>query len=473
MPIDKRKIDHLISSIIEIDNINWFEKLNLDAHIESKLFEYQIYHLYELLIALETSNVIINGSDTGTGKTYVTAALCAKTNLIPIVLCNKTLITYWHEVFKIFEVKPLFIINYEAIIEGKYLNPDDNSKKLIHCPWIKVNEYNNTYERFKWHIPPNAIVIFDEAHKCKNPKSLHGKLLMSIKNIKRKSMLLSATISAVPKDFYIFGYVLGFYDNLKVGKNWINGKIRQDAASLVKVTTNSISSALYPHKGSRMDITELGEVFPRNNIVAIACDLDESLINKFNADFEIIKEGTIEMNKNKNNCNGEHLKRITTARMNLEIYKVDIFVEMAKEYIYEGYNVVIFVNFTKTIKLLASKLKTQNIINGETKLEQRELLIKNFQNNSINLLICNVEIGGESVSLHDIHGKPRVSLISSSFSGIKLKQIFGRIYRANLKTHALQRIIYCANTYEMEIYKKNKEKIAFINMMNDQELESF
>ena len=51
---------------------------------------------------------------------------------------------------------------------------------------------------------------------------------MSVKNTKIPLLMLSATVSDSLKSFHIFGYMLGFYKNIKQGRNWINGIIRED-----------------------------------------------------------------------------------------------------------------------------------------------------------------------------------------------------------------------------------------------------
>lgn len=503
MPVNYKKVDNLIESIVTMDNINWYDILKIDPQVEAKLFTFQVYCLYEMLIALVINkrNAILNGSDTGTGKTYVTAALCkegivngTKHSLKPIVFCRKSLITYWHNVLKEFGIEDSVVINYEMVTGNR---KEENFK---YKEVLTIDHMDSTANRFKWKVNEYHCIIFDEVHNCKNPNSLHGKLLLSTRNLKSKVVMLSATVSAMPKDFAIFGYMLGFYENIKQGKSWIAARVMEDKRSLIRVRNSSINRAIYPLKGSRMDITELDDSFPKNNIIAMAYDLEESIIKEFDAKYQYIKNLSngiknkiVKKNSGKTsesselgkssessntkienyNSSADILKEITAARIELEFYKVNIFVELANEYIEEGFNVVIFVNFNKTIDLLAKNLKTKNVLNGSTPSQVKEKLINDFQTNQINLLICNVGAGGESISLHNKLGKPIVSLISTQISGIKLKQTLGRIYRAGLTGYVLQRIIYCANTYEAILWDKLKEKIKFINDMNGEELNIF
>ena len=68
----------------------------------------------------------------------------------------------------------------------------------------------NENDEYEWNLNKRTdIVIVDEAHKCKNHKSLNGKILLSLKS-KCKIILLSATIADKPENFKVFGFCLTF-----------------------------------------------------------------------------------------------------------------------------------------------------------------------------------------------------------------------------------------------------------------------
>jgi len=477
MPVNYKKVENLINSIVTMDNINWYDILSLNQEISDKLYTFQVYCVYELLIAMQTNDIILNGSDTGTGKTYVTAALCreaiikgVKKPLKPIVFCKKSMVTYWNNVLNEFNVEPVAIINYE-VVTGNRISEDFKYKNIL-----SIDHMDSTPSRFKWKMQNDYCIVFDEVHECKNPKSLHGKLLLSTKDIGNKIIMLSATASSMPKDFAIFAFMLGFSKTIRQGKSWVLGKQKADERSLVRVCNSSINKAIYPDKGSRMDINELDDSFPKNNIAAIGYDLDVELVDIFNAKYTFARYG-----KNNPETNDETEKKantnvigeITHVRMELEILKVNILTELAKEYLSYGFNVVLFVSFNKTIDLLAKSLKTNNILNGETNIKTRETIMEQFQTSQINLVICNIAIGSTSINLNNKLGKPAISLISTQISGIMLKQTLGRIYRVGTTGYVLQRIIYFANTIESNLWNGVKEKIKFIDSMNGKELEEF
>ncbi len=136
--------------------------------------------------------------------------------------------------------------------------------------------------------------------------------------------------------------------------------------------------------------------------------------------------------------------------------------------------VVIFVNFTQTLRTLADELKTNCLIFGEQTLEDRNKNINDFNTDKSQIIICNIRAGGLGISLHDLNGNyPRISIISPSWSAQDIIQALGRIHRAKGQTPVRQRIIFCKNTIEECICKRMKEKILNIASLNDGDAESY
>ena len=92
-------------------------------------------HLFNMICALNdrSNNAILDGSYTGTGKTYTTSALCRETQRRPFVICLKSGMSVWNKVMALFDVKPLAIVNYEMIRKGKYYYDNE----IVDCPYVK------------------------------------------------------------------------------------------------------------------------------------------------------------------------------------------------------------------------------------------------------------------------------------------------------------------------------------------------
>lgn len=463
--MDYEKLDKRLNHMFAYETDNFFVNINLKNDVAEKLFDYQFLHVFNLMTAFRSKNIILDGSDPGTGKTYTAIALCKQLNLQPLIICPKTIMSNWKNVCNIFNVNPLGIVNYECIKSGKYYNSSDDR---VNCKFIEVSELDKKNIEFKWKLPRYSIIIFDEVHRCKNIKSQNGKLLLSTKD-QWKVLMLSATLSDKPESFHIFGYMLDCYKNIKQSKNWINGMLLEDKMHIgSKLELSSINKHIYPMNGSRMRIKELGDKFPMNQISANSYFIDNEKRESVNKAFMKINEGILRSALTENK-NAQILGEIMKARQILEEAKIQIMVELANDYIENGSSVVLFVNFKETIKQLCDLLKTKCVICGSQTLNERMDNVNKFQNNESKIIICNISIA-EGISLHDLHGVPRVSIISPSFSVSELIQALGRISRVGAKTPALQRIIYCANTCEEIICNKLKDKLKFLSKLNDNDL---
>jgi SNF2 family DNA or RNA helicase len=216
--------------------------------------------------------------------------------------------------------------------------------------------------------------------------------------------------------------------------------------------------------GSRMKISELGDLFPQNQVFAKCFDMD--CAKEIEEQYKIIEKAVEELKKKEEQSTG--LAIIVRARMRIEMLKVPTFIELSKKYIDEGFSVALFVNFTQTLKTLGDQLKTNCFIFGEQTMDEREQNIKQFNENKSKIIICNIRSGGVGISLHDTKGgHPRVSIISPSWSAQDIIQALGRTFRSKGKTPVQQRIIFCKNTIEETICTNMKDKIKNIANLND------
>lgn len=408
-----------------------FININISKESLQRLYDYQIYHVYNLLSCLKKKDVALDGSAPGTGKTYTAICVCKELDLKPTIICPKSSISIWHSVCDYFNIVPFIIINYES------------------C-------HTKDFEK----LDKKTLVILDEVHKCKNIKTNNGQFMLSLKG-KYKMLLLSATISDTIKNFQIFGYMLDFYKKIENGRSWINSIIKEDQNKITK--TNTLHKYLYPNHGSRMTQEDLGKKFPSNQISIECYTISDEDATKINDCYKLLQQSD------------NPLTQITKCRQIIEKAKTDLFLEEAFKYLEAGKSVVIFVNFTKTkdaiSKTFNKKKITHSIIDGSQDIANRNQEITKFQTNQNKAIICMIQAGGQSISLHDTNGNhPRVSLISLSYSGIELIQALGRIIRSGTKSPVLQKIILCANTIEENIRNKIKSKINFLNYLSDQEL---
>lgn len=459
----RHKIDQRALELFEKGHANDdIDNINIRDDIAKKLMSYQILHTFNMITAMKNNKVVIDGSYTGTGKTFTTAAACAQLGYSVVVICPKSIIGAWKNVLALFGVECIMVVNYEMIRTLKYR--DVNGKK-VDCPYVKKENSTFVWDFSSHPKGKNVMMIYDEVHRCKNHKSLNGRLLMSCKNM--HVAMLSATLCDKTADFGIFGMMMGFYKNCKHGRSWMESILREDKNSYGKNKVNTLHKYLFPSKGSKMSLEDLGNAFPMNQVSVECYDLDSDSKIKMNRYYNQIVENRDSTNK---------LVEINDMRQKIENLKVDILFDMMIDYHDQDKSVVVFVNYTTTYDMLINQLRKRDIfyseINGKQDAEERQDNIDRFQNNEVRIMICMIQAGGTSISLHDVSGRfPRVSIISPSYSRIELIQTLGRIFRNGGKSPCLQKIVYCAGTYEEDVAKVLRNKRETLDKVTDDDMD--
>jgi len=456
--LDDRLLEILENGDYESSLLN----VDIKRDIQQNLLDYQILHVQNLVGSIEKNKIAIDTSDTGCGKTYCALAVCKQLNLDPIIICPKSIISNWKKIAKIFGVNPVFACNYETLRRGKYYT-DDELLNRVKCPYLK---FNKKEKKFTWYkMKQSNIIIFDEVHFCKKKSTLNGKLLIS--SLPYNKLLLSATLIDSISSFEIFTYVLGWCNNLKKTKNYLLAETQH------LKSFDYISRKLYPNYASRISIKELGDKFPQNKIIVDS--YDDGNFKLIDEEYNKIKEYYKKLDEKQEKLNKSNLLvDISFSRQKIELYKIEIIIDLTYQYIQNNHSIVIFVNFHNTLEMLSNMLDTKCVIHGKQTFEERKDNIRRFQKNIDKIIICNICAGGQSINLHDVYGDhPRVSLIVPSYSSTQLVQALGRIHRAGSKTPATQRIIFCSNTVEEDISKKLKQKVNNLSSLNDNDLGIF
>jgi superfamily II DNA or RNA helicase len=457
----------------------------LNDDIAGKLLPYQRPHVVKLIKSLINNRTAFDASDTGTGKTYTSTAACKQLGYKPFIVCPKAVVRSWQRVLKAFNCEYYGISNYELIQSLKYYPPglevehiadttfEEYEAKTV-CDWIvKVTTINPAKQSgldvsFKWLLPPDAVFIFDEAHKCRNYETNNAQLILGAKRSTHLNpiIVLSATLADKPKHFGIFGYLFGLSQNERK-HTWI----KKLAAQKGTTEFEALNQVMFPKYGARMSIKQLGDQFPQNQVIANCYNMENAAA--IQQEYENIRVA-VENIKRKLGTEDNLLVLMLRARQRIELLKVPTMVEMAVNHLEEGKSVVIFVCFTKTLETICSQLRTDCYILGGQSLFDREREIKRFQSDESRVIVVNIQAGGVGISLHDLNGNyPRVSIISPSWSATEIIQALGRIHRAGGKTPARQEIVFTAGTIEEVVCDRIGSKIQNIATLNDGDLDAY
>jgi len=485
----------------------------------SNLLPYQIPAATQLLRTLIRNGAALDGSDMGTGKTYVSAAVARALDVPTLVVCPQISITAWHRCAEFLGTE-YDALNYEMLRTGgtpfgqwehprpkvmeKFyectecqlkVNPKDpfscpHRSSGIHC--VKTKTVPHKHGKFIWH-EGIKLLIFDEVHRAGGQDSLNSDLLVAAKRQGIKTLCLSATAADSPLNFKALGYVLGLHSLIdrnggeqpgfwrwagRMGcrKSPFGGLAFMGNENFRRIKMAELNKELFPSRGVRVKISDLPPgSFPDVQIQAELYDLPGWVrVNELYAEMDdALKE--LEMRKAQD-LNLEHpLTRLLRAKQEIELLKAPVFEELTKQGHEAGKTVGIFVNYTQTINELAKRLKTDCRIDGtqvgEAGHRRRQEIIDRVQADLERTILLNTQAGGVSISLQDITGRfPRLGLVSLPNSASGFRQLCGRFPRAGGKSPSIYRIILAAGTCEESTHKRLSQRLNQMDALNDGDL---
>ncbi len=429
------------------------------------LREWQVPNVAKLTASLIKNKSAIDGSDTGSGKTYSAIATARELKLKICVVCPKAVINSWKRVIENhFKMKYQFVLNYESVKTGKYKEIGE---------WKDISRTSNR-QYFKWNIPKDTLIIFDESHKLKGHGTQNSEIALEAKKQGYNILCCSATNAIDPVELKTVGLILGVY---KRGK-W-TAFLREHGCDQGrfgwefngdKEVLKKLHFDMFIERGVRLSREDIPN-FPDCDTIAEAYNIDENSEKEINEIYkEMDRELTLLRVKSKSTKESQINSMVIQlrARQKAELIKVPLLVDMAEEAIESGMSVVIFLNFSESIKALSKRLKTNCIVWGENKGNERQKNIDDFQADKQRIILVNVKAGGAGLSLHDLNGQySRMSLISPTPSAVDLRQALGRIHRDGAKSKALQKIVFVANTEEELTCEKVKLKLEKLDTIND------
>ncbi len=465
-------------------------------------------HLVQIL-SKESPHAAIDFSVMGSGKTYVACAVLKSLGLPTVVVAPKVALTSWRRVATAFDDSHT-VVNYEALRTGRtpagwwdntpppgfereeffvcqccqrevdfdqftpcYCHPTG-----CHCIINKKRKWD--YGQFHYH-PAVKVVVFDEVHRCSGLNSLNERMLTAARREGKKILCLSATAGMSPLDMKGLGYACGLHNNSDF--YWwarkhgcrndpsFGGFVWQQTPQRQQEIMKKIGDELIPSRGVRISAADIPG-FPECDISAELYDLENpALVDSLYADMAAPLRALD--SRAENDLVGDHpLTKLLRARQRLEILKVPIAVELARDLISKGYSVVIGVNFQQTLDEIRSRLKWKCFIDGTPSgVKHRQKHIDSFQADEEHGMVVNIKAGGVAVSFHDLHGnRARVGLTMPGDSAIDLIQWFGRLPRQGAKSRSVYRVLLAANTVEEQIQKRFNAKKANISALNDRDL---
>ena len=451
----------------------------------------QVPHAKTLLDSLFLNGVANDMSETGCGKTYVAVAIAGALKRPVVVICPKPVRNKWLSLLKIYGIKPELVLNYEKLIRGntKWLKYDKApinavTKKPIDFPrWCLT----------RLHFSDNALVILDEAHRCKSPTSLSAGLMIACKKQGYKLLNLSATLACNPLEMRSTGYannLVRSYDSKSYkafaadhGAEWLGrwGALTfnpEDEKAQAKMKALHESLFHIQKSASRLTRKMMAEHFSDNHVVATAYTMDDINTRKIQAVYDWLERELEKLYEHTESFSECILTVILEARMRIELLKVPLFCELIEDSFDEGNSVVSFVNFRQSFEAIWTKLNhrkdLQGLIGricGGQKDKDREADIADFQADRKRIILANQAAGGVAIDLHDLNGTyAREAFLSPDFSAPRVLQALGRIHRHGGLTPCFQSLVYVAGTIEERAVVKCQAKLNNLELLNSGDL---
>jgi len=429
------------------------------------LREWQVPAAAKLADCIRQIGSAIDGSDTGSGKTYTAIGAARELGMKVAVVCPKAVIESWKRVIKDhFKLDLVFVLNYEALKGGKYTD------------YIELKRLENSMmTTYHWNLPKDTLIIFDESHRLKGKDTKNAQMAIAAKRQSYKVLCCSATNAIDPLELNAVGYILGLHkcgmDFYQFAKDYgckkgIGGlHFPGDNYSLKKLHKD-----IFIERGVRLKKDEIPG-FPDSDIIVDPYTIEDDDAEEINRIYSEMENELKNLEIQSGPKTAVEMTIRLRARQKIELLKVPLIVEMTEDLIADGQSVVIMTNFSDTIRALSKKLKTNCIVWGENKGDERQKNIDDFQSDEERILILNIAAGGVGVSLHDLHGNhPRTALISPNDSAPLMRQAFGRVHRDGAKTKSQQRVLFIANTVEEQVCNNVKVKLTSLDRINDGDL---
>lgn len=409
-----------------------------------ELYDYQVTHAASLAKIVGARGAAGDLSDTGTGKTYAACGVAQIMGLKLFVIAARNSARTWFDV-AVQTRSPFFFSGgwEEARTKGFRWNV------------FKRSGPGGDFVDCEWRVPAGCLLVFDEAHRGKGDDTMNSFLVQGARG--NPTLLLSASLAASAAQMRASGYTMGLHNLHDFGDFKQLYKGVEGVAALHK----RIFDPLEPY-AARLRTADIPG-FPKNNVFPVLVEVDDpDQLSKWRAE-TTARADQLEGEGKRDAAIVARLRY----RQAAELRRLPAMLERTKDAVEEGNSVVLFFCFRETLfqamKVLGDKAVP---LYGTQPKDQGAESVRAFQENRKFIIAVTHGTGSESIGLHDLHGRPRVSLISPPESGFQLKQCLGRTPRNGALSPAMQYICY-ARGVEEDVYASVSHTLKKIGVLND------
>lgn len=458
-------------------------RLKMAQRFEIQLKDHQKDHVERILNILERYPGYIDGSPTGSGKTYSTMFIAKKLNLPIIVICPSDVRDNWFQLSNKYAIHNIDTITFQSISSKKdhqprrFLRRDDSGERTFTLD-AEITRL----------IREGVFFIIDEAQKVKNDSAQSAACLEITSAIVRsasnsKFALLSGSLFDKEEHSLQILKVMGLLDR--------DFTFDKDLRKFFDTCSQFVDMRRYVAEYTRTQKKKATiEHFIFNIYLHEIKDFFSSSMNKPDYDQENLYKNRFYTSKPENSKRLRELvddleKKITgedTEKINITYYmqkiefeKIELFVKCALTELTrnEKSKVIICLNYIDCMQEAFVSLREFNpmLFNGEVKPDERAMIIHAFNNDpKRRLLIMNTSLS-VGFNLHDEKGdEPRFMFISPGYTISNIHQAAGRINRVGMKSPTHVELIYSIDAAkELKIIDSISRKTSILNFVHQEQ----
>jgi hypothetical protein len=360
----------------------------------------------------------VDASDPGVGKTVVALLAAKKLGARLGVLCPKSVVPAWERTAAKIGVKLAYCCTVEKLKAGN-------------TPHLR-----RTAEGFKLRLPSDVIPVFDEAHLFSGAHSENGLVAATAPS---PCWFISATLTDSPLKMRALLHNLGL---VSYG-HWYSWclSVGCEAKPLrftgTDVNLLPIRKKIFPERGVRVRIEELGDLFPAEQLrVEMLPVKNEKLVDGYGL---------------------EHA--------DAELQLVPALTELIESDLDAGFSVIVFTSYRKTQEALAKKFDAALIYGAQEDREEQRL---SYQAGRKRVLLAMVQCGGAALDAHDTVGdRPRSTYILPVRQTAFAKQALGRARRVGGKSRVRQAFVFPDTDFGRRVQFHLESKAVVMSAFND------
>lgn len=477
----------------------YFEPINIDVdftpYIESDNFELSdgtigripYEHQKEGVKFLLSRPKSILADDMGLGKTYISviAALESKAEKI-LIVCPSSLKINWQREINYLTDDSVSIIDGKDWISGSkftIINFDilKNFTTIGKDPDDTMKRYTNELNEEKF-----DLIIVDEAHNLKNPKSNRGKILQDValkEHVERVWLLTGTPISNRPMDYFNLLKIIEspiasnwnffakrYCEMKKFTRECKNGKkitnyVTDGASNLDELYLKTKNTLLRRKKTEVLDM-------PDKTIIANTLDLTNSEVLEYEdlwGEYLLKRKNEGKRNNHKI-IESKDMIEIGLLRKFIGLKAIPHTIKLAENAIEQGNKVIIFTNYTEELETLAQYFGDISVIHhGPMNDKQKQKSVDDFQKkDKIKVFIGNIVSAGVGITLTASN-----IVIFNSFDWVPglNEQCEDRSYRIGQKNNVTIYYQLFKNTISQRIWATLKRKKEIISQIIGDEYE--